>query len=43
VSVQKAGSAIRFSISVSSRRPSAASKIPPDYLHAGTHRFKLTL
>jgi len=40
---QNAGSAIRFSISASSRSPAAASKIPPDNLRAGAHGIKFTL
>ena len=41
--VQKSGLAMRFSISSSSRRPSAASKIPPDHACAGAHAFEFPL
>lgn len=41
--VQKSGLAMRFSISSSSCRPSAASKIPPDHACAGAHGFEFPL
>lgn len=41
--VQKSGLAMRFSISSSSRRPSSASKIPPDHACAGAHGLEFPL